>query len=242
MKTMVWGHRGASHYAPENTLPAFQLAINQKADGIELDVQLSKDKELVVIHDETIDRVSDGRGYVWDYTLKELKQFNVNKHFPQYGKVSIPSLEEVYQLIKPTNLIINVELKTSPYFYPGIEEKVIEKTYKTGMEKRVIFSSFNHYSIANIKALSKDVKTAILLSDVIVDAPSYALNLGVDAIHPTLYYLQVPDLIKESKEKGMGIHVWTVNEEEDIKKLIEYEVEAIITNKPDYCRKIIEKA
>ena len=107
----VWAHRGASGYAPENTLEAFQLAIEQKADGVELDVQLSKDGVLVVIHDESLDRVSDGRGYVKDYTLQELKSFNFNKMHPEYGIVRIPTLEEVYALLKNTGLTINTELK-----------------------------------------------------------------------------------------------------------------------------------
>lgn len=90
MKTKVWAHRGASAYAPENTLEAFRLAAEQKADGVELDVQLSKDGELVVIHDETIDRVSNGSGYVRDYTLEELKRFHFNRLHPEYAGCAHP--------------------------------------------------------------------------------------------------------------------------------------------------------
>jgi glycerophosphoryl diester phosphodiesterase len=239
MKTKVWAHRGASDYAPENTLEAFELSVKQEADGIELDIQLTKDGEVVVIHDETIDRVSDSQGYVKEYTLKELKQFNTNKHFPEYGKVLIPTLEEVYQLIKPTNLIINVELKTSINFYPGIEEKVIKLARKLGMEDRVLYSSFNHYSLMKLKEINEDVKTGILIQDAIVDIPGYAFKLGVDAIHPSLNLLKLPNFIKNSKEKNIAIHPWTVNEEEDIKMLVENEIDAIITNKPDLCKRVI---
>ena len=112
MKTKVWAHRGASAYAPENTLEAFRLAAEQKADGVELDVQLSKDGELVVIHDETIDRVSDGSGYVRDYTLEELKRFHFNRLHPEYADARIPTLAEVYELLKPTGLEINVDRKS----------------------------------------------------------------------------------------------------------------------------------
>lgn len=97
-KTRIWAHRGASGYAPENTLEAFKLAIDEKADGIELDVQLTKDKELVVIHDEKIDRTSNGKGYVKDYTLEELKKFNFNYGNEKYEEVKIPTLKEVYEL------------------------------------------------------------------------------------------------------------------------------------------------
>ena len=152
-KTKVWAHRGASGYAPENTLDAFRKAVEMGADGIELDVQMTKDGELVVIHDETIDRVSNGKGWVKDYTYEELKKFNFNKTHLEYTKEEIPTLEQVYLLIKPTNLTINVEIKTGIVFYPGIEERVLELTERLGMKERVIYSSFNHYTIRKIKEL-----------------------------------------------------------------------------------------
>ena len=151
MKTKVWAHRGASAYAPENTLEAFRLAAEQKADGVELDVQLSKDGELVVIHDETIDRVSDGSGYVRDYTLEELKRFHFNRLHPEYADARIPTLAEVYELLKPTGLEINVEIKTGIYFYPGIEEKLFRLEQALGMQGKIIYSSFNHYSVMKMR-------------------------------------------------------------------------------------------
>ena len=111
MQTQVWAHRGASYYTPENTLAAFEKAIKMGADGIELDVQMTKDGELVVVHDETINRTSNGKGYVKDYTLEQLKKYDFsNKHITYKGE-KIPTLQEVYELIKPTSLTINVELK-----------------------------------------------------------------------------------------------------------------------------------
>ena len=134
-KTKVWAHRGASGYAPENTLDAFRKAVEMGADGIELDVQMTKDGELVVIHDETIDRVSNGKGWVKDYTYEELKKFNFNKTHLEYTKEEIPTLEQVYLLIKPTNLTINVEIKTGIVFYPGIEGRVLEGQVGKLLEK-----------------------------------------------------------------------------------------------------------
>ena len=112
MNTKIWAHRGASGYAPENTLESFELAIEQKADGIELDVQMTKDGELVVIHDETIDRTGNGTGRVQDHTLKELKALNFNKTHPEYASAKIPTLREVYELVKPSGITVNVEMKT----------------------------------------------------------------------------------------------------------------------------------
>ena len=173
-KTKVWAHRGASGYAPENTLDAFRKAVEMGADGIELDVQMTKDGELVVIHDETIDRVSNGKGWVKDYTYEELKKFNFNKTHLEYTKEEIPTLEQVYLLIKPTNLTINVEIKTGIVFYPGIEERVLELTERLGMKERVIYSSFNHYTIRKIKELDPQAKTGMLYEDGIIDAVDYA--------------------------------------------------------------------
>ena len=150
-RTLVWGHRGASGYAPENTMAAFEKAVELGADGIELDVQLTKDGELVVIHDETIDRVSDGSGWVKDYTYAKLIKHNFNRTHPEYKHAQIPTLEEVYALIKPTDLTINVEIKTGVVFYPEIEARVLDLTERMGLMERVIFSSFNHYTIQKIK-------------------------------------------------------------------------------------------
>ena len=139
--TKIFAHRGASAYAPENTLEAFSMAMEQGADGIELDVQLTKDGEAVVIHDETIDRVSDGKGYVKDYTLKELKAFSFNNHMETYAGTRIPTLQEVLELVKPGEMKVNIELKTGIFWYPDIEEKVLEIVTKNEMESRVIYSS-----------------------------------------------------------------------------------------------------
>ena len=184
-KTKVWAHRGASGYAPENTLDAFRKAVEMGADGIELDVQMTKDGELVVIHDETINRVSNGKGWVKDYTYEELKKFNFNKTHLEYTKEEIPTLEQVYRLIKPTNLTINVEIKTGIVFYPGIEERVLELTERLGMKEHVIYSSFNHYTIRKIKELDPQAKTGMLYEDGIIDAVDYACDVvKADALHP----------------------------------------------------------
>ena len=149
--TKVFAHRGASGYAPENTLQAFSLAQEQGADGIELDVQLTKDGEVVVIHDETIDRTSTGKGYVRDYTLEELKKFSFHNHMEKYKGVKIPTLREVLELVKPGKMEVNIELKTGIFWYPDIEEKTMKIVEEAGMEDRVIYSSFNHYSVQKVR-------------------------------------------------------------------------------------------
>lgn len=242
MKTQVWAHRGASAYAPENTLEAFRLAAGMGADGVELDVQLSRDGELVVAHDETIDRVSDGTGYIKDYTLEELKAFTFNRTCPEFKEARIPTLREVYTLLKPSGLTVNVELKTGIILYPQIEEKVLKLTAEMGMEDRVIYSSFCHYSLVRLKELAPEVKTGLLYSDGWIDVAAYGKHrVGVDALHPALYHMQDPELISSAREQGLAVHVWTVNEAGYMEQLARLGIDAIITNKPDLCRQSIDR-
>ena len=159
MKTKVWAHRGASACAPENTLEAFELAVSQGADGVELDIQMTKDGSLAVIHDETVDRVCDGSGCVADLTMKELKRFRCSRLHPEFGEARIPELGEVLSLLKPTKLTVNIELKTGIIRYKGIEEAAIKLVKEMGMEERVIYSSFHHPSHLKVKRLDPESKT-----------------------------------------------------------------------------------
>lgn len=213
MKTEVWAHRGASGYAPENTIEAFRMAAQLNADGVELDVQLTKDGELVVVHDERVDRVSDRVGYVKDYTLEELR---------------------------PTGMKINIECKTGIFFYPGLEEKMVKLVEDMKMTDRIWCSSFNHESVLKVKQLCPAMKTGFLIADVIVNVADYSKRCGVDALHPALYHMQDESLIRKCRENGLAVHVWTVNETEDMKKLCWAGVEAIITNFPDNARNVVD--
>lgn len=243
MKTKVWAHRGASAYAPENTLEAFALADRMGADGIELDVQLSRDGEVVVVHDETIDRVSSGTGFVKDSTLAELKAMHFSRLHPEYAGAVIPTLREVYELLRDSRMTVNVELKNSIIPYPGLIEKTLKITADCGMKDRVIYSSFFHPGLLEVKRLQPDAETGMLYSDGLYHAAEYAKDkLHVDALHPALYHMQDPALLKEAAEKGLAIHVWTVNEAADMERLIRDGIDAIITNKPDLCRKCAEQS
>ncbi len=236
--TKIWAHRGASGYAPENTMEAFRLADEMKADGIELDVQLTKDGEVVVLHDEVIDRVSNGRGYVRDYTLEEVKKFTFCNTHPEYKEATIPTLKEVLAYIKTTSMTINIELKTGVFFYDGLAEKTLALVKDAGMEDRVIYSSFNHYTIRDIQKLNPQAKTGLLYADGYIDMPIYGEKLGVDALHPALYNLQYPNFMEDCRKRNLKVHVWTVNKEKYMKKMFELGVDAVITNYPDKARKL----
>ena len=213
-------------------MEAFALAITQGADGIELDVQLTKDGIPVVIHDETIDRVTEKKGWVKDYTLKKLKELTVLKNkFPEYSAAKIPTLEEVLDAVKASGIQVNIELKTGIYWYPEIEQKVADLVKKAGMEERVIYSSFNHYSIQQMKKIVPEAETAYLYSDVILNVAEYAKNTKVDGLHPEEYL-----------GSNLNVRVWTVNEKADMKWLIDAGVTAIITNYPDMAVQIKKEA
>lgn len=238
-RTEIFAHRGASGYAPENTLEAFALAIEQGADGIELDVQLSRDGIPVVIHDETVDRVTDQTGWVKDYTLQELKELTVLKNkFPEYGQSKIPTLKEVLELVKPSGIQVNIELKTGIYWYPEIEKKVAEIAKEAGMKDKIIYSSFNHYSVQRMKEIVLDAETAYLYSDVILDVAEYARRTKVDGLHPAVYHVKMADFLAEYQKSGLQVRIWTVNEETDMKELMKAGVTAVITNYPDVAVRI----
>lgn len=235
---LIWAHRGASGYAPENTIEAFLLAVELGADGVELDVQLTKDNQVVVIHDETIDRTSNGQGYVCDYTLDELKRFNFNKTRPEFAYCEIPTLREVLETLQPTKLTINIELKTGVISYPGIEREVYKLVDEYGMEDRVIYSSFNHESVIKIKEMDSSAKCGFLYSDGIYHVAHYAAFNHIDAIHPSLNNMKCANLVDEARKENIQIHVWTVNEESDMDRMRQLGVEAVITNYPEKARKV----
>lgn len=228
----VWAHRGASAHAPENTLPAFELAHRLGADGIELDVQLTRDGIPVVIHDERVDRVSGVSGYVKDYTLEELKKLNVNRNFPAYGSAAVPTLAEVYDLVKKTDLTVNLELKNSSIFYEGLEEKVLKLACEKGLEDRLVYSSFNHYSMRRLKQLLPAARIAFLYCDGILDIADYAGRHGAYAVHPSAGCMKYPgaDVANACHANGVRVHVWTVNEKADFEKMRDLGADAVITN------------
>lgn len=228
----IFAHRGASGYAPENTLEAFELAIRQGAHGVELDVHITADGELVVAHDETIDRVSNGKGAIRNMTVAMLKQYDFAKGYPQYPNATIPTLREAFALIQPTSLQINVELKNSEIDYPDMEQKCVSLAEEMQMTERVLYSSFNHDSMVRMKRVLPTARCGILYENM-PKAWEYARKLGVDALHPHWSALQDQDLCKHAHALGIMVNVWTVNGEADVLRVCRHDVDIIITNYPD---------
>jgi len=239
MKTKILAHRGASAYRPENTMEAFRLAVEQGADGFELDVHLSKDGHVIVTHDFTLERLSNGRGRVCDHDLADLKKLNFNKNILGWPVCETPTLAEVFALVADTSLIVNVELKTTEVFYPQMPAKLLQQAQEYGMAGRVTYSSFNHYSLMAIKQLNPEAKIELLYDLGLVDPWVYAKHLSATAINP--HYLIVkalPDTVVRCRENGVKVNVWTIDDPEDIALMLKLGVDSIITNKPDVALQI----
>ena len=236
---LIFAHRGASAYAPENTLPAFELAADMKAFGVELDVHLTKDGVLVVTHDDEISRVSDVKGFVRDLTFDELRSYNFAAKFEKFGRVQIPTLDEVYELLSSRGLYCNVEIKPST---PGIVKKTLDCAVAHGMREKVIYSSFDHWNLTAALEYDSEAFVAPLYGTQIVRPADYAALFGARAIHP--HYAQIlthPEIVARANEIGIRVHPWTVDDPEAIKKLCDLNVGAIITNKPDVALEIASK-
>lgn len=234
MEQKIYAHRGASAYAPENTLSAFRLAAEMGADGVELDVQMTRDGALVVAHDERLERVSDGKGWLKDHTLAELRALRFNRVMPGCPDARIPTLDEVFRLLGDTGLGINIELKNSLIDYPGLEKRVIGLAAKAFSLDRIIFSSFNHASMLRVKEIDRGLACGLLYEASLVRPWEYARGLGMDALHPHYSEVITPGgECAEAHKAGIRVHTWTVNREEDLAAVLREGADILITNVPD---------
>lgn len=201
----IWAHRGCSQRYPENTLLAFEKAIAiQNLTGIELDIQLTRDGSLVVIHDERVDRTTEGIGFVKDHTLAELKRLHI--YAGTDLSQSVPTMEEVLDLIGQrlkAGLKLNIELKTSVFPYPGIEEKIVDLIQKRGLQESIVYSSFYTLSLERIRQLDPQAEIGILDSKV-SECLFKAKGCRADALHP---YWKGMDLPGERIE-GYSVRAW----------------------------------
>ena len=203
----IWAHRGCSLKYPENTLIAFEEAAKlQGLTGIELDVQLSADDQLVVIHDETVDRTTNGKGAVKDYTLKDLKKLRIKRNWLLSER--IPELREVLELLKKpmgSGLLLNIELKTSKITYEGIEKKVVELVCTNNMLDKMVFSSFNPESLKKIRQYEPNANTAILAGKASQCIKEVRNGCYASAIHPCWNQIDIPlDKLLDFRVRAYG--------------------------------------
>ena len=221
-KILKIGHRGASGYEPENTLISFKKALEMKVDGIELDVHLSIDGHLMVMHDETIDRTTNGKGFVNQLTLTELKSYRIK------NTIEIPTLEEVFNLVNK-KCFINIELKnheTAEKVVHLIEKYIAEKDWKYA---DFIVSSFDWNAIQQVRFLNDKIPIAVLTEDDLDLAFSFVKFIKADAINPD-FQLLTHEKVIEIQKKGIKIFPWTVNNIEDIERTKKMGVDGIISD------------
>ncbi|MGM7703123.1 glycerophosphodiester phosphodiesterase [Pseudalkalibacillus sp. Hm43] len=234
----VVAHRGAAGYAPENTMAAFDKAVEMDSDYIELDVQMSKDGELVVIHDTTVDRTTDGTGKVGELTYAELRALDAGSWFaPEFKGEHLPTLGEVLDEYRgKTNFLI--ELK-APSLYPGIEEKVADALEARDMDEpedhSVIVQSFDFNSMQIFNELSDEVPVGVLTwkSEDLTPEALEAFTEYADYVNPSKSKVNRA-LVEEIHGLEMGIMPWTVRAQEDVQPLLDAGVDGIITDYPDY--------
>lgn len=233
MKQRIWAHRGSSHTEAENTMAAFRQAIEDGSDGMEIDVQYTKDKQVVVVHDEYLKRLAGLDAFVQDLDYAALSELNIAHHW-KGGQVvqRMPLLSEVLDLITSTSIVLNIELKNSSYLMPGLEDAVLALVKDRGLEDQVIYSSFNHYSMKYLADKGLGDKCGLLYSEMMVEPWVYAKRLGVAAIHPLYSNLQIPGFVEACAAADIKIHAWTIDREDHLKMALDLNIDAIITNEP----------
>ena len=235
MKTLDFGHRGASFHAPENTLSAFRLAREMGVDGIELDVQLSRDGIPIVMHDATVDRTTEGTGAVADLSLGELRELDAGSWFSSdFAGEGVPTLAEVFEAVGQ-DMTLNLELKVMSAERTGLEEKVTDCIASYGTEDQVLISSFNPLALERVRQTHPHLRLALLYGP---STPQAKREHWVQRLHPLSavhpeYHLVDETHLQWARSHDCRINTWTVDQPKELQRLIALEVDGIITNRPD---------
>ena len=233
-RPLVIAHRGASAEAPENTIAAFERALELGADAIELDVHLSKDDQPMVIHDFTLERTTDGAGAVRALTVRELKRLDGGAWFgTAFRGQRLQTLQEVLERFR-NRAHLWIELKGGSSLYPGIEERVVGLLEVYDVLERTLVQCFDVGALRALRALSREVRLGVLVDHRPID-PETDLAPGLDAICPSVAILGAGERAA-IRAAGRECHVWTVNEPTLMDRLVAWDVEGIITDRPDLLR------
>lgn len=226
-RPIIIGHRGAAGLAPENTLPAFQVAIELGIDGIEFDVQRSKDGVPVVFHDEDLERLTTGTGKLWDKTLDELQALTIKTDQDDFGDVRIPALQEVFDFVRQAGQLLMIELK-EPWRFPGIEEQVIALVRRYDLVERTQIRSFYHDALHTVHRLAPEIAVSELWLD--------RLPKDDEVIYKTVnahHALYTAAEIERLHRRGVQVTAWTVDDLAEAQRLKDAGIDGLTTNYPD---------
>ncbi len=250
MSIKVIAHRGACAVAPQNTMPAFEKAVELGSDGFETDVHLTNDGHIVICHDYNIDETSDGKGTITQMSLEEFRSYDFGNYFSEDFKgTKGPTLEEFLAFCQtaPEAEVLNIEIKPSKEDDLSIVKKTIDAVKAHGLFDRLLISSFSTKMLLEAKKIDERCKTAFLYSPrdtifikVSLSAARFAKSLKLSALHP--YFLTVTNrYVAKAHELGIKVNVWTVNKEKDIRRMIKCGVDGIITDYPEKVKAILEE-
>lgn len=232
----VSAHRGFSYIAPENTIYAFQAAIDSDADYIELDVQLTADKQLVVFHDKTINRTTGGSGRISDYSYEELQQLSAGKWFgSEFEDAKIMLLSDVFEFVGHKALL-NIEIKDVGNVSETVEETV-ELVKEYGLTSSCYITSFSYKALQKVKEIEPKIKTALIAN--IATSTAYSQLPDIDAVSMNYIFVN-KSVVNTAHQNGKLIFVWTVDRKEDIRQMVSLGVDNIITNRPDRAVEIVD--
>ena len=236
----IFGHRGSMGYAPENTFASFELAVKQGVDAIELDVHLTADGEVVVIHDALLDRTAGGEGLVGEKRLAELKTLDVGVHFaPHFAGERIPTLGELLAWARG-KCVLDIEIKGGPWPYAGLEEKVVSLIRKHEMIDQTIVISFDHPTVARVRALAPEIAAGTLWNCRPIDPVAVAQAAGANAILPFWSHCD-QETVDKAHAAGLSVHPWATSEPRVIERLITMGVDSICSNHPDLVGEALQR-
>lgn len=235
----VYAHRGASAQYPENTMLAFEKAVEMGVAGIETDVHLSRDGQLVLCHDETIDGTTDRTGWIEKLTYDELLRADAGiRKGSQFAGQRIPLLRDLLRLARESEIELNLELKNYVLDYPELERLVIEEIASYYRPEKVLLSSFRHLSMVRAKQISPNTPTALLYSCDFYRAADYAAACGANALNPD-YTMLSEDTVKQAKAAGLLVNVWTVDDPEQMLRMRGMGVDVLMTNDPQTALRVL---
>ncbi len=238
VKPVLYGHRGAAFEAPENTIPSFKTAKEIGVYGVEMDLHTTKDNELIVMHDETLDRTTEGKGFIHDYTLEQIRKLDAGIKFGQKWRgTKVPTLKEVFDSIG-TDIHYYLEIKQSYKIYPKIEEKILDLIDRYKLKNKVQIISFDFDSLERIRQLDKTIDLGVLFVSRVSWMIDISKKINANWVQPSfnLIYKEDVDL---AHNNGFKVAAWTVDSELEIKRAASIGVDSITSNNPRFAKAVL---